>query len=100
MWVTPSFYPSPLPETLAVVNRRDLYGGLRVKGNIGGYRLSLVSAQSEFQDLLGVSGNYAFDQWIPKLELGSVIKKNDPVLLYEKGQSLCYLRGGPCNVSG
>jgi hypothetical protein len=81
-----NIYPSPLPETPVVVNRQDLYGGLRVKGNIGGYGFSLVSAQSEFQDLLGVSGNYAFDQWIPKLELGSVIKKNDPVLLYEKGR--------------
>lgn len=79
-----NIYPSPLPETAPILRRQDLYGGIRVKGSLGGFGFSVVGAQSEFQDLMGVSGNYVFSQWLPKIEFGSVVKKNDPVLLYER----------------
>jgi hypothetical protein len=79
-----NIYPKPLPEQGEIIHRDDLYGGLRLKGSLGGVSYSVVGAQSEFQDSLGVSANYAFEKWIQKLEVGSVVKKNDPVFLAEK----------------
>lgn len=65
----PTYYPIPLPEE--VQEKNTSYGG-RIKGDIGGFGLTAVSAQVLKKTYYGLSANYAFENAVPKFELGSV----------------------------
>ncbi|WP_415063330.1 hypothetical protein [Bdellovibrio sp.] len=64
-----TFYPVPIPE---VENEKNTSFGGRFKWNVAGFGFSAMSAQVLRKNLYGVSGNYAFDSAVPKIEIGYV----------------------------
>lgn len=79
-----NIYPQPFPERTKIPSEQNVYGiaygGARLKWNLAGAGLSTLAAQNEFLDIFGGSINFAFDHWIPKMEIGFVNKKNDQSL--------------------
>lgn len=66
-----STFPEPLPEFLEEKSV-EVSGGLRVKFDVAGAGFSLVGARHGMKDTSGVAVNYAFESFVPKLELGRV----------------------------
>lgn len=66
--VAETVYPEPLPEVK--VDKNTSFGG-RAKWMVGGFGLAAMTAQSQGKNYYGFSGNYAFDQAVPKFELGT-----------------------------
>lgn len=67
--VAPSYYPIPIPEEKTEKNTS--FGG-RVKADVAGFNVSLMSAQVLKKYFNGASVNYAFESMVPKFEIGSV----------------------------
>lgn len=61
-------YPVPFPE---VKNDKNASFGGRMKWMMGGFGLGVMAAQSQKKNYYGFSGNYAFDEAVPKFEMGS-----------------------------
>lgn len=61
--------PYPLPETLQEP-RDELSYGLRLKSQAWSMDYSIIAAKVPDSEALGVGLNYAFDDWVPKLEFG------------------------------
>lgn len=74
-----SRFPEPLPEFIEPQSD-DVSGGLRVKFDLAGAGFSLVGARAGMKDTVGVSANYAFESFVPKIEIGSV-KDRSPILV-------------------
>ncbi|KYG68303.1 hypothetical protein AZI87_03340 [Bdellovibrio bacteriovorus] len=64
-----SYYPVPIPQP--DVEENTSFGG-RVKWNWGNFAFSALTAQVLTTDHYGVTGNYAFENAVPKFELGYV----------------------------
>lgn len=71
-----NFYPEPLPERGSDPDpTEELYGGVRLRTQVGGLGFSVVAAKADRQDLVGLGANYAWAQWVSKVEYGSLVKK-------------------------
>ncbi len=61
-------YPFPFTDTIP--EKMSHFGG-RLKWSLGGFSFTALSAQIQNKNYYGLSGNYAFDQFVPKIEMGS-----------------------------
>lgn len=68
--------PSPLPETLQTA-KDELNYGLRFKSQIMSIDYSLIAAKVPDSEVYGMGLNYAFDDWVPKLEVGTQQKDGE-----------------------
>lgn len=62
-----NYYPIPIVE--AEVEKNNSFGG-RAKWNLGGFGFSALAAQVLKKNYYGVTGNYALDVAVPKIEMG------------------------------
>jgi len=80
MWEVPQdTYPEPYPETEKIAEEESVNPGLRLKFSWGGLQSTLVAARHLRQSTFGVSANYAFEKFVPKIEVGGTVneQKND-----------------------
>lgn len=68
--VARSRLPRPLPEYLEERNQIDTNGGVRARLDLAGFGFSVVNGRANNVDTKGLGLNYAFDQAVPKLEIG------------------------------
>ena len=73
--VARSKYPQPLPEYVDQQSQ-DVSGGARLKMDLGGFGVSVVGARSGMRDTAGVAANYAFEHFVPKVEVGRVLDRS------------------------
>jgi hypothetical protein len=64
-------FPDPLPEFTDEVSE-EISGGFRVKGDVLGFGLALVSARVGMKDTTGIALNRAFESFVPKFEAGTI----------------------------
>lgn len=64
-----TYFPEPLPKTTEP-RKNSLHGGGRLKFNSNKFGFSLNGSQLRNKDTYGISTNYAFENSVPKLELG------------------------------
>jgi hypothetical protein len=75
MWrVAENVYPEPYPKTLPVDTDGQNFGA-RLKGQWDGLQVGAIGARADKKSTLGVFGNYAFDSFVPKFEIGE--QRND-----------------------
>lgn len=68
--------PYPLPERLQE-QKDELSYGARFKGQAWSMDYSLIAAKVPNSEVYGVGLNYAFDDWVPKLEFGTQQKESE-----------------------
>jgi hypothetical protein len=74
-------YPEPFPKYTEEKRSEGINGGLRLKLDLAGVQSNWVLAQSFDQQTLGFGLNYAFDHWVPKMEIGTTYNnKNDDLI--------------------
>lgn len=62
-------YPEPLPVNNEIENESVSYGA-KLSYENSGYKGSLLLAKRQSETWAGLAGNYAFESWVPKFELG------------------------------
>lgn len=73
MWqIARDSFPKPFPHFLEPNEAQSFNGGLRYKLNLGGLQTTYIAAQKLDKNIYGVSANYAFETFVPKIELGTV----------------------------
>lgn len=77
-------YPEGVPPA-APPDADQTNGGVRVQLDLGGFHFSGIGAKQEQKYLYGVGVNYAFDAFVPKLEVGGRTD-NSPTPLYDRPQ--------------
>lgn len=73
--VARSRYPEPLPEFLDGKDEEKASGGLRLKFDLAGVGTSLVVGKANWAETVGAGFNYAFETFVPKLEIGETTTK-------------------------
>lgn len=63
-------FPQPLPETLDHPDRENISGGFRAKADVAGAGFSVVAGKAHYFETVGGSLNYAFETFVPKIEIG------------------------------
>jgi len=79
--------PQPLAPTIPGYTQNNTGGGVRGQLDVAGFHFSAIGAQQATRFYSGVTGNYAFDFMVPKLEGGMVTDTHDPVT---SGQTQVY----------
>lgn len=67
--------PEPYPVQDQIREPEAINPGVRTKFSLGGLQTSLVAARSHRQNTFGISSNYAFEKFVPKVELGGTINE-------------------------
>ncbi len=83
MWEVPQdTYPAPYPILEKIAEEEAVNPGMRIKMALGGIQSSFVAARALRQNTFGFSANYAFEKFVPKIEVGGTIneQKNDALL--------------------
>lgn len=78
----PTTYPKPLPEKDAVV-RQSFEGGLRGKLDMSGNQISVVTATLSNSYVYGGAWSYAFENVVPKAEVGRQVWTKAEERLYQ-----------------
>lgn len=77
-------FPEPLPEKMEVLEKELVHPGVRFKVQHAGFDFGLIAARALSKNTIGVQGNYAFDQWVPKFEAGMITNEQKDSLIESK----------------
>ncbi len=67
--------PEPYPVQTQINEPEVVNPGIRTKFSLGGLQTSLIAARAHRQNTFGISSNYAFDKFVPKIELGGTVNE-------------------------
>ncbi len=67
--------PEPYPVQTQINEPEVVNPGIRAKFSLGGLQTSLIAARAQRQNTFGISSNYAFDKFVPKVEIGGTVNE-------------------------
>ena len=78
-------FPAILPQSQS--EKEDINPGVRFKFDVKGLQNSFVAARSLKKNIVGYGLNYAFENWVPKIEMGYRENEQKSSLIYRKESS-------------
>lgn len=84
-------YPEPFPQYSEEKRSQSFNGGIRLKVDLAGLQSNWVAAQSFDQQTVGLGLNYAFDYWVPKMEMGTTYNSKDDNLIENRNLNFASL---------